>query len=315
MRAPGLLGLAQRAAVERALERARRVGRAGELDGTPPRPPRGGGGRTRCRRAAARRGGRAGSSAPGARACAARPRGGRAWSGRSRTAPRPRAATARRRGLRRRRPWRSGASSRLASSALGASISSSSEPSTFDARWASRRGARTWISPSRHRSRRRSGARRGPCGRAGAAATAGRRRAGRSWGGGRPRARRLGRRAAARAARPRVLELGEHALRVVGIALVVARDERLGGGLEPAHGRRIVAAAATLRGSHEKDRRLRRQALRATTSATENAVSASVARAVRSISLRPARAEPPVRRWWCSVARETSTPSPMNQGS
>ena len=44
---------------------------------------------------------------------------------------------------------------------------------------------------------------------------------------------------------PRVLELGEDALRVVGIAVVVARDERLGGGLEPAHARRIVAAAAT----------------------------------------------------------------------
>ena len=40
------------------------------------------------------------------------------------------------------------ASIRLASSALGASISSSSDPSTFDARCASTRGASTWISSS-----------------------------------------------------------------------------------------------------------------------------------------------------------------------
>ena len=32
-----------------------------------------------------------------------------------------------------------------------------------------------------------------------------------------------------------VLELREHALRVLRVALVVARDERLGGGLDPAH--------------------------------------------------------------------------------
>ena len=35
--------------------------------------------------------------------------------------------------------------------------------------------------------------------------------------------------------RPRELELREHALGVLGVALVVARDEGLGGGVDPGH--------------------------------------------------------------------------------
>ena len=35
--------------------------------------------------------------------------------------------------------------------------------------------------------------------------------------------------------RARELELGEHALGVVGVALVVARDERVRGGVDPGH--------------------------------------------------------------------------------
>ena len=43
-----------------------------------------------------------------------------------------------------------------------------------------------------------------------------------------------------------VLELGEDALGVLRVALVMAGDERLGGGLEPGHGRGIVACAAAM---------------------------------------------------------------------
>ena len=76
VRAPGLLGLAHGAAVEGALERLARVGGVRELEARCPRPPRARAGRRRCRRAAARRGGRAGSSGRGARGRAARRRGG-----------------------------------------------------------------------------------------------------------------------------------------------------------------------------------------------------------------------------------------------
>ena len=43
--------------------------------------------------------------------------------------------------------------------------------------------------------------------------------------------------------RPRELELREHALGVLGVALVVARDERLGGGVDPGHRARSARQA------------------------------------------------------------------------
>ena len=149
---------------------------------TPPRPPRARAGRTPCRRAGARRGARAGSSAPARRGCAAPPPGGRGGSGRRRTARRPRAAT----GPPRARRGGHGAcarasAARLASSAVGASISSSSEPSTLEARRGQHARSRARAAHRPSPGRRHSAAPPGRSARAAAAATAGRRRAGRWW--------------------------------------------------------------------------------------------------------------------------------------